>query len=129
MTGPKWTAADLETVRGAIYCAKVSLPAAGKAWDAHVDANAAAFVIADLEGCAKMREDGAAASAERIAGMRADIEALAAKYGAGNMRTRGEADRLTRHEKWAAKDAAKARRFRRLIAKIQAHGLPPVEKV
>jgi len=122
----KWSAADIKTVRGAIYCAKVSLPSAGKAWDAHVEANAAAFVLADLEGCAKMREGNAAA--ERITELRASAAELEAKQ-PGGYRAKQEAERLEWYEKQAAKDAAEARRFRRLIAKIQEHGLPPIEKV
>jgi len=56
--------------------------------------------------------------------MREELAALAARLG-DCCRTQTEADRVRWHEKNAERDAAKARGFRRLIEKIECHGLPP----
>ena len=121
---PKWTAADRRLVECSIHCAIVSLPSAGPAWEAHVNANAKAIVLADLEAFAAMREKSVADAADRLPAMRADLAELVSRHG-DCARAQTEADRVRWHEKGAARDAAKARGFRRLIEKIECHGLPP----
>lgn len=123
---PKWSAADRKLVENSIYCAKRSLPTGGDAWDAYVDAHDREVVLADLDSYASMRERSVEAAAERLPGMRAELEALVLRLG-DCARTQTEADRLQCHEKSAMRDAAKARAFRRLIVKIECHGLPPKE--
>jgi hypothetical protein len=88
-----------------------------------VDKNAKAFVLADLENFAAVRDQAVASAAERLPGMRAEYSALFAKVG-NCARSNTELDRLEWHQKSAARDAAKARGFRRLIEKIECHGLP-----
>lgn len=122
-----WTKTEQKIIAGAIYGAKAMFPTGGEAWSAHVDANAVAFVLADCEGIADMHEKAhAAALATLLPCVRAELAKAQERGFAVPIRSAQE--RVRWHEKSADEHARKARQYRKLIAKIQQHGLPQVFK-
>jgi ribosomal protein RSM22 (predicted rRNA methylase) len=118
----KWTKWERKHVELAIYAAKKTFPTASDAYLAQTDAHALEIVKADIEASIERWTQWHANALESVASVRADLErAVAAGH---RYKIVDEGERLRWHERGAKQKAQNIARARKLLAKLNAHGLP-----
>ncbi len=109
-----WTKSEIETIDRELYCLRHMHYS-----DEVIAAHGAKLVVAHLGHIVSVQTESAASFQARKLELQADIDNAAHPYA-----RRSAEDRLKTHARWAKNATALARKYTRLIAKIEAHGLP-----